>query len=196
MSPAERRTRPWVRPALAGAAVALLAVLVGMAVPDALAVALVVGGLVAVAGTGGAGQEHLWPAEDDGTAEGSRRELTALTWTFTARDGRVSEAAVRRLREDAVRRLARRGVVLPDGRLTGGPAGQDETVQEQRAQARELLGERAWRTLTSPGGWLPSIADIAHCVDVVERLGDTTPNPATGPTTAAGPTVPHDGPRR
>ncbi|MBX9245328.1 hypothetical protein ICW40_10985, partial [Actinotalea ferrariae] len=47
-------------------------------------------------------------------------------------------------------------------------------ADEARERAREALGERAWRTLTAAGGYLPSLSDVAHCVDVIERLGAGT----------------------
>src|SRR5665647_2063162 len=107
----------------------------------------------------------------------SRRRWPPLPPSPRGRGSRVSEAAVRRLRSDATRRLAQRGLVVPGG-VSSSTATSPDVPDEVRERARAALGDRAWRILTAPGGWMPSLADIGHCVDVVERLGtDTTPSP-------------------
>jgi len=90
----------------------------------------------------------------------------------------VSEFAVRRLRADATRRLARRGIVVPGG--LGATTRTSPLVPDDvRRAARAVLGDRAWYILTTPGGTMPSLSDIAHCVEVVERL-EPPPEPTRG----------------
>jgi hypothetical protein len=116
---------------------------------------------------------HPWPPADPADTAGARRELAALTWTFTGVRGQISESAIRRLRADATRRLARAGVVVPGG---VGPAAA-RAPSGAAHEARALLGDRVWTMLTSPGGRMASLADLAHAVDVLERL---VPEPTEG----------------
>jgi len=97
--------------------------------------------------------EHL-PA---GRRDGARGDLQELTWAMVARDGRIGERVLRRVRLVATGRLARHGLTL------GEPA--DE------AAIRELLDERAWQTLTRTRSPLPSVADVRHTVNLLDRLG-------------------------
>jgi hypothetical protein len=115
----------------------------------------------------GAGRAILWPPARRLEASGTRREISALTWTFVGRDGRVSEAAVRRLREVAAHRLARHGVIVPEDLGVRRQPPPERAADLERARA--MLGERVWRTLHATGG-LPSLNDIAYTVDVLERL--------------------------
>lgn len=168
-----------LRPFLAAAAVALVGRVFGLSLGDTLLVGLVtlVVGIAWVGLPGG--EEDPWPPDRQDDAAGTRSELSALTWTFIGRDGRVSEAAVRRLRALALRRLARDGLTVPAG-LGPRPAGAPRDAA--RDEARAVLGERAWATLTAPGGHMPSLAEVAHCVGVIERLGAppaSTPRPPT-----------------
>lgn len=154
--------RPYVGAVISG----VLSGVLGLRTPDAVLfglVALVIG-LVLVSGDAGAQNE--WPDGEYEETDGTRREVAAITWSLVGREGRVAEPAVRRLRTVAVRRLARHGVDLPHGL---GPRPTDEDEAELRAHA--LLGDRAWTILTAPGGRLPSLNDVEHCVDVIERLG-------------------------
>jgi hypothetical protein len=155
--------------AVGGAAVARVvglawvdAVLVGLAV---LVIALVARALPTGRAWRAAQARNAWPAATDGELAGVRREVAALTWTFTGVRGHISESAIRRLRADATRRLARRGLVVPGGI---GPA--STASPEELAAARELLGERTWALLTSPGGRLAPLDHVAHAVDVLDRL--------------------------
>jgi hypothetical protein len=160
--------------------------LVGLAWGDAALVALAVL-VVALVGqalpTGRAWRaaqaRHAWPPATDGELAGARREVAALTWTFTGVRGQVSESAIRRLRADAARRLARRGLVVPGGIGPGTTA-----TPEELAAARELLGERTWALLTSPGGRLAPLDHLAHAVGVLEGL---LPAPAARPTEGSRP---------
>ena len=156
-----------VRPPAVAVAVGLVALLVGLRAVDALLAALVVLGAGLVAVTARAGDHVPWPVHDPAPTDGARPEISALTWSFTGRDGRVTEAAVRRLRGVALHRLARAGL---HGVVLTGADPVDPLALARREEARDLLGERAWAALTSVGGWLPSLADVEHCVDVLERL--------------------------
>jgi len=162
------------RPVAAAGAIGLAAGLLGLSWGDALLVGLlawVVGTIWVLVGTRA---PDPWPAEDHEEAPGARRDVSALTWSFIGLDGRVSEAAVRRLRADAGRRLAYHGIVLPGG-LGATTATSPDVDEEVRARARAALGERAWAILVRPGGTMPSLGEIAHCVDVIERLGRDRP---------------------
>lgn len=158
-----------LRPVVVGIGIAAVTTLVGMHLGDAVLVALVVAVLGTVWMTIETGEADTWREAAPEDAAGARRELAVLTWAFLGRDGRVSEAAVRRLRVLATRRLARGGLVVVGG-VGPRPSGLDHPTREAAA---EILGERAWTVLTAPGGWMPSLADVAHCVEVIEGLSPT-----------------------
>jgi len=161
-------SRPVRWPYLTAGLVALIGWGLGVAATDAalFGCVLLVALLVAVAVRRPAA-EHRWPDAPPPEPDGARRDVFELTTTFAGAGGRVSESAVRRLRGDATRRLARRGVLLPATLGPDTPAAADpDTVR----RARSLLGDRAWRILTSPGGVMPSFDDVVHCVDLIERL--------------------------
>ncbi|MDM7830014.1 hypothetical protein [Cellulomonas edaphi] len=94
--------------------------------------------------------------------DGARGELQELAWAFSSRDGRLSERALRRLREVGTVRLARHGVALGD--------------PEHADRARALVGDRAYATLTRLSHPLPGAADVRHTLDALERLGPTRAN--------------------
>ncbi|KGM08290.1 hypothetical protein N869_13360, partial [Cellulomonas bogoriensis 69B4 = DSM 16987] len=102
------------RAPLAGAVVTVVAFVLGMYPVDALATGLLVTVGVMVGGSLGAGSEYVWPEARFETTDGTRNEMAAITWTLIGRDGRVSEAAVRRLRGVTRHRLARHGVRLDE----------------------------------------------------------------------------------
>jgi hypothetical protein len=173
--------RLW-RPALVFVGLTLGAAVVGLRWGDAALVGLVAAVVTAIAAMVGAGETDPWPRYRPPDQSGTRRDVMALTWSFIGREGRVSEFAVRRVRLDATRRLAARGVVVPGG-LGATTRTSPHVSDEVRAQARALLGDRAWFILTTPGGTMPSLVDIAHCVEVVERLEPPAPSaPAAPPT--------------
>lgn len=176
-----------LRPLLVGAGIAAVATLVGMHLGDAVVVALVFAVLATVWMTVETGEADTWREAPPQDAAGARRELAVLTWAFLGSDGRVSEAAVRRLRLLATGRLARGGLVVVGG-VGPRPLGMDDPTRDA---AREVLGERAWTVLTAPGGWMPSLADVAHCVDVIEGLG-STPARTADPARLADPGRPAD----
>lgn len=174
-----------LRPLLAAVGVGLASVGLGLAPLDGLLLAAVVLVLGVVWVCLDVGDEHPWPEVDVEETDGTRRDVAALTWTFLGRDGRVTEAAVRRLREVAARRLARHGVRLVGVTGRAGSAWAPDPVQD--ARARELLGDRAWATLAAHGGVMPSVGDIAHCVDVLDGLAAPTPGPLSGRRPGVGP---------
>ncbi|GGC06681.1 hypothetical protein [Cellulomonas carbonis] len=157
-----------VRPLIAGVAVAVVADVLLLRTPDAVVAGVAAALAVTLAASLGAGDEYLWPETGPDDAHGSRRDVTLLSWTLVGRDGRVTESAVRRVRVNAERRLARRGARLAAGLGAVGTGANDADAE---ARARSLFGDRAWTALTGRGGWLPSLGDLQHCVDVVERLG-------------------------
>ena len=157
------------RPLLSAVLAAFLSTLTGLRLSDAVLVGCLTLVIVTVVTVRDAGASVRWPPALPEEVAGSRREVSALTWSLFGRKGRVTEVAVRRLRADATRRLARGGVVIAGGISASTPTSLlvDDDVRER---ARAELGEHAWKLLTDPGGWMPSLADIAHCVDVVENL--------------------------
>jgi hypothetical protein len=160
--------RRWRAVIVAGIATFAGAV-VGLQWGDAALFGLVAGVVSAVVAVVGAGEPDPWPRGRPEDLAGTRRDVTAITWSFIGREGRVTEFAVRRLRSDATRRLAMRGIVVPGG-LGATTRTSPHVSDDVRRAARAALGERAWLILTTPGGTMPSLADIAHCVEVVERL--------------------------
>jgi|GEM_PF-1733012 len=169
--------RDW-RPVAGAVLIGLLSGVLGLRWPDAVLVGLIAGVVVAVFVVAGASDAPAWPTARAAETSGTRRDVSALTWSFIGLDGHVSEAAVRRLRVDASRRLARNGIVVPGG--LGATTVRDTEPAVQDA-ARAALGERAWRILTAPGGFMPSLADVAHCVEVVEGLASEPAIPPIAP---------------
>jgi len=95
---------------------------------------------------------------------GARGDVQDLTWAMVGRDGRIGERVLRRVRDVARSRLARHGRSLDD------------------ADIEQVLGARAHRTLTSTRSPLPSVADVRHTLDVLDRLGPRrTPTDPGGP---------------
>ena len=177
-------TRPRIdyRPFVFGPVAGLVLWALGLHPPDALIAGLVVLVLTTVLVSLDVGEDDDWVEGRTEESDGTRREISALTWSFVGRDGRVSETAVRRLRAVATRRLARLGVVVPGGlRQPGSTTPAPDDPEEHRERARTLLGDRAWRLLTGPGGLLPSLADVAHCIDAIERLRPAQPAPPAQP---------------
>lgn len=179
-------------PLVAGVVVGAVVRLLGLQVADAVLAGLVAVVLATVWLSLTGGEADPWPPDRRDDTAGARSELSALTWAFIGRDGRVSEAAVRRLRELAAQRLADQGVTADHLRPYAVDAPPDDERDAARERARAALGERAWAALTTRGGYMPSLADVAHCVDVVERL---RPGARAGsPARPARPTRPTEGP--
>lgn len=192
-----------------GLAAGLLANAVGIGELSSVLVglAVAVAGVVVLALD--AGEGYQWPPDDLAQTDGARREISSLTWSFVGRDGRVSENAVKHLQEVASRRLARHGAVVPGGlrnlphtqaladdaaavlRSDGSPdpaaVAHAAAVRAAGARAEELLGPRAWRCLAGRSGWLPSLSDVAHCIDVLEGMGRDQPTPTSSSASAHAP---------
>lgn len=161
---------------LAIPAVVLVAWLSGLVLRAAVLVtlALFTGALVLLSVKVPEGRAGFPTRRDD--PDGTRSDLAEISWSFDGQGGRVSEAAVRRLRSIAAGRFQRLGLNW------------DQADDRRRAQA--LVGSRAWATLTHPGGLMPKVREIEHCVAVLERLPDAAvpPTPAL-PTPATASTV-------
>lgn len=164
--------------AAVGVAVTVAAWVISLRLVDAV-VAGVVGAVVTAIGRSVADEpDHPWPRPPVDEPHGARSGVSFLMWSFAGRDGKVSEAALRGLRRQATRRLAGTGIVLADerGYLVRRPGATDGTTgstgpatADDDARGRAVLGDRAWAVLTSRGD-LPALRDVAHCIDVVERL--------------------------
>lgn len=174
-----KRRTPWLWGAGSGLGLGAL----GMAWTDAALVGLVVLVTVLVLlrardAVRGQDAQARWPRAEPAPRDGARREVNAVTWSFGSAPGAVSEEAVRRLRADAGRRLGRRGVVLPGGLNSTTPTTADPRDVER---ARALLGEPVWAILTSPGGYMPSLAEVSRCVEAIELLHTGAPTAPTPP---------------
>ena len=101
-----------------------------------------------------------WARDRLDRRHGARGEVQDLAWAMVGRDGRIGERVLRRLREVARSRLARHGLTVDD------------------PETETLLGTRAVRTLTRTRAPLPTVADVVHTLDVLDRLGPrrATPN--------------------
>ena len=90
---------------------------------------------------------------------GARSDVQELAWAMVGRDGRVSERMLRRVREVARTRFARHGLDLDD------PA-------DARAIA-DLVGDRAFRTLSSTRSPHPKMSEVRQAIGALERIGTT-----------------------
>ncbi|WP_426593631.1 hypothetical protein ACPPVS_18105 [Cellulomonas sp. McL0617] len=150
--------RDW-RPYVAFAAAVVVALLAGFSyVTVALVgVAAVAGVLVLTRLEPRADPEFDRPRFD--RRHGARGEVQELAWAMVGRDGRVGERALRRVREVARSRLARHGLVL----------GEDADARA----IRDLVGDRAFRTLTRTGSPHPKMSEVRQAIDALERIGTT-----------------------
>lgn len=155
-----------------GTGVTVVCVLFVLRPFDSVVAGVVAAVLVAVAAPRDVAAHHAWPRPVPAEPDGARSAVSLLMWGFAGRDGRVSEAALRALRRQAGRRLAPHGLVLADDRGYLLPPA-DRTADDD-ARARALLDDQTWAVLTSRGD-LPTLRDVAHCVDVVERLAPDHP---------------------
>ncbi|WP_456787215.1 hypothetical protein [Cellulomonas sp. P5_C5] len=140
---------------LAGGLTVVSSVLVGLLAAAVVLLLTRVGGL----------PDPGWDRRHYDRRHGARSEVQDLAWTMLGRDGRIGERVLRQLREVARSRLARHGLSLDD------------------ADVEQVLGSRAHRTLTTTRSPLPSLADLRHTLDVLDRLGPTrdtrTDNPGS-----------------
>lgn len=155
-----RRARAAVwRPLVVAAVLGVVAWGLGMDGESALTLAAVTLALAAVLLRVDAVVEPRPEREEVHVRDGVRGEVQDLAWAMAGRDGRAGERALRHLRAAAARRLARHGLDLDD--------------PEQTDAVVDLLGARAHRTVTHRQHPLPSVADLVHTVEVLERLGTT-----------------------
>jgi len=161
-----------------GLAATWIAWLLGVDLVHALVLGIGTAVVVVVARTVDLVPDAGWEREPSPDRDGARGDLATLSWTMVGRDGRAGERILRRVRAVAAGRLARCGLDLTD------PADADAI--------RALLGARAWSVLGPVHGRPPSIADVTHTVERLERLDPAAPALTTAtPTTAA-----HRSPRR
>ncbi|MGN8244286.1 hypothetical protein ACTHAM_001186 [Cellulomonas soli] len=177
---ARELSRAGWRPAVVGLVVGGAAGAVGVEASSAVVIGVVAALLVLAAERVGAGPDVVPEPVPTSPREGARGEVQELVWAMIGRDGRIGERPLRTLRRAAAVRLARHGVRLDD------PA-DDDTV-------RALLGARAHRTLHRTVAPLPSVADVRHTLDALERLGSrpagTHTDTGAAHEPAAGPTGP------
>lgn len=152
------RAAVW-RPVVVGVVVLLTMWALGMRWSSAAIVALAAATLVAVVQRVDAHPEPRPAPRYHQSQAGARGEVLDLAWTMVGRDGRAGERALRRLREAGARRVARHGLDLAD--------------PEDADALRDLLGARALATLTRRTHPLPTVGDLVHALDVLERLGPT-----------------------
>ena len=128
-------------------------------VGSALLVGLVAAGLAVVVGRLETAVEPEITRVARTRQDGARGDVQELAWSLVGRDGRTGERALRRVREAGARRLARHGATLDDPR--------------DADRIRELVGQRAYTALTRRGHPTPTLADLRHTLDALERLGPT-----------------------
>ncbi|MBO3094878.1 hypothetical protein [Cellulomonas dongxiuzhuiae] len=153
------------RPLAGGAGVGVVVWALGMRAASAVVVALAAATLVAVLQRVDGAAEPRPTRRRHEARDGARGEVLDLAWTMVGRDGRAGERALRRLREAGARRVARHGL--------------DLDAPEQADAVTALIGARARATLTRRTHPLPTVRDLVHTLDVLERLGATRSRPAT-----------------
>lgn len=157
------RAAVW-RPVVVGVVVLVTMWALGMQWASAAVVALAAATAVTVVQRVDANPEPRPTPRRHETHDGARGEVLDLAWTMVGRDGRAGERALRRLREAGARRVARHGLDLAD--------------PDDADALRDLLGARALTTLTRRSHPLPTVGDLVHALDVLERLGPTRTLPA------------------
>ncbi|KQR17562.1 hypothetical protein ASF78_09870 [Cellulomonas sp. Leaf334] len=137
----------------------------GLTVVSSVLVGLVVAAAVLLVTRMDGAADPGWDRRHYVRRHGARGEVQDLVWTMVGRDGRIGERVLRQLREVGRSRLARHGLTLDD------------------PEVEQVLGSRALRTLTTTRSPLPSVADVRHTLDVLDRLGPTretrTDNPGS-----------------
>lgn len=162
MSTAIGRRYSWLIPGVVVAATAG-AWLLGVDLVHALVIGIGIAVVVVVARTVDTTRDPGWERAPEPGRDGTRGELSTLSWTMVGRDGRAGERALRRVRAVGAGRLARLGLDLAD------PLDADAI--------HGLLGARAWTVLTVSSGRNPSLADVEHAVARLERLDPAGPAP-------------------
>jgi hypothetical protein len=141
------------RPPVGFFVAALLCVAGGLTAASSGLVGLLVAAVVLLVTRLDLSPDPAWDRRHYDRRHGARGEVQDLAWAMVARDGRIGERVLRQLRDVARSRLARHGRSLDD------------------ADVEQILGTRALRTLTSTRSPLPSLADVRHTLDVLDRLG-------------------------
>lgn len=156
-----RRRRKVVQASLLAVAVWGVAWAVGVSFVQSLLLSTVVTtvGAVLVALDDLDDEPGLPPLEGSGRSEGTRREVSRLSWAMAGAGNRVGGVPYRRLRAIANHRLLQRGIDL------GQPDGQQA--------ARELLGPVGFTQLVAETAGPPSERVFATCLSLVEALDGT-----------------------
>ena len=141
------------RPALGFLVGAVACLAGGLTVASSALVGLLVAAVVLLLTRLDGAPDPAWDRRHYDRRHGARGEVQDLAWAMVGRDGRVGERALRQLRDVARSRLARHGRSIDD------------------ADIEQVLGARAHRTLTRTRSPLPSVADLRHTLDVLDRLG-------------------------
>jgi len=141
------------RPPLGFVIAAVVCTAGGLTVASSGLVGLLVAAVVLVLTRLDGAPDPGWERPHYDRRHGARGEVQDLAWAMVGRDGRVGERVLRQLRDVAGSRLARHGRSMDD------------------ADIEQVLGARAHRTLTRTRSPLPSVADLRHTLDVLDRLG-------------------------
>ena len=117
-----------------------------------------------------------WPRVSTTRRDGTRDQISALSWAFMTRDEAVSARGLQTVRETAAARLALHGVDLAD------PA--------QERAARHLLGDAAYDMLTQDAP-PPTMAQVGRCIDRLAEIAPTRPPaPSPSPSPSQSPRTP------
>ncbi|GEK21973.1 hypothetical protein [Cellulomonas xylanilytica] len=141
------------RPPAAFLAAAVACLAGGLTAVSSGLVGLLVAAVVLLLTRLDAAPDPAWDRRHYVGRHGARGEVQDLAWTMVGRDGRIGERVLRQLRDVARSRLARHGRSLDD------------------ADIEQVIGSRAHRTLTRTRSPLPTVADVRHTLDVLDRLG-------------------------
>ena len=150
------------RPPLAFVIGAVVGLSGGLTVASSALVGLLVAAVVLLVTRLDSAPDPAWERRHYDRRHGARGEVQELAWAMVARDGRIGERVLRQLRDVARSRLARHGRSLDD------------------TDIEPFLGSRAYRTLTRTRSPLPSVADVRHTLDVLDRLGPRRDPPTDG----------------
>jgi hypothetical protein len=112
----------------------------------------------------------LPPLDETGRNEGTRREVSRLSWVMAGQDNRVGDVPYRRLRAIAVNRLGLRGI--------------DVAEEAGQQAARELLGQQGYAMLVEEATRTPTQRSFQEGIALLERL-DERGSASTTPTLAA-----------
>lgn len=107
-----------------------------------------------------------WPRIATVRRDGTRDQISALSWAFMTRDESVSTRGLLTVRETAATRLALHGIDLAD------PA--------QEHAVRNLLGDTA-SVLLSQDGRPPTMAQVGRCIDRIATISPSRPQPQPSP---------------